>query len=104
MKKTMLTLVAMIIYIATSMAQTLYEVKYYDLDDKQTYKGLFFYTDDDNCFLRCVNKKNQYWERNYYCQYEKEDGANYLYFLPQPSESEDEPIFPAFCMAYSTLA
>ena len=102
MKKTMLTLVAMIIYIATSMAQTLYEVKYYDLDDKQTYKGLFFYTDDDNCFLRCVNKKNQYWERNYYCQYEKEDGANYLYFLPQPSESEDEPIFPAFCMAYST--
>lgn len=98
----MLTLVAMIIYIATSMAQTLYEVKYYDLDDKQTYKGLFFYTDDDNCFLRCVNKKNQYWERNYYCQYEKEDGANYLYFLPQPSESEDEPIFPAFCMAYST--
>jgi len=102
MKKTMLTLVAMIIYIATSMAQTLYEVKYYDLDDKQTYKGLFFYTDDDNCFLRCVNKKNQYWERNYYCQYEKEDGAHYLYFLPQPSESKDEPIFPAFCMAYST--
>ncbi len=98
----MLTLVAMIIYIATSMAQTLYEVKYYDLDDKQTYKGLFFYTDDDNCFLRCVNKKNQYWERNYYCQYEKEDGAHYLYFLPQPSESKDEPIFPAFCMAYST--
>ena len=52
MKKTMLTLVAMIIYVATTMAQSLYEVKYYDIDDKQTYKGLFFYTDDDNCFLR----------------------------------------------------
>lgn len=102
MRKTILTLVAMIIYIATSMAQTLYEVKYYDIDDQQTYKGLFFYTDDDNCFLRCVNKKNQYWERNYYCQYEKLDGANYLYFLPQPSENRNEPVFPTFCMAYST--
>lgn len=98
----MLTLVAMIIYVATTMAQSLYEVKYYDIDDKQTYKGLFFYTDDDNCFLRCVNKKNQYWERNYYCAYEKEDGANYLYFIPQPSDDENEPIFPSFCMAYST--
>ena len=102
MRKTILTLVAMIIYIATSMAQTLFEVKYYDIDDQQTYKGLFFYTDDDNCFLRCVNKKNQYWERNYYCQYEKMDGANYLYFLPQPSENRNEPVFPTFCMAYST--
>ena len=102
MRKTILTLVAMIIYVATTMAQTLYEVKYYDIDDQQTYKGLFFYTDDDNCFLRCVNKKNQYWERNYYCQYEKMDGANYLYFLPQPSENRNEPVFPTFCMAYST--
>ena len=101
MKKTILTLVAMIIYIATSMAQTLYEVKYYDIDDQQTYKGLFFYTDDDNCFLRCINKKNQYWERNYYCTFEKADGVNYLNFLPQPSESDDEPVFPAFCLAYS---
>ena len=101
MKKTFLTLVAMIIYVATTMAQSLYEVKYYDIVDKQTYKGLFFYTDDDNCFLRCINKKNEYWERNYYCAFEKDDDANYLYFIPKPSEDENEPIFPSFCMAYS---
>ena len=29
------------------------------------------------------------------------DGANYLYFLPQPSENRNEPVFPTFCMAYS---
>ncbi len=91
----------MIIYVATTMAQSLYEVKYYDIVDKQTYKGLFFYTDDDNCFLRCINKKNEYWERNYYCAFEKDDDANYLYFIPKPSEDENEPIFPSFCMAYS---
>ncbi len=105
MEKIILTLFAMIICVALK-AQTLYEVKYYDIDDKETYKGLFFYTDDDNCFLRCVTKPDNkgrysYWERSYTCGFEKEDGVKYLYFVPGQNKRRDEPIIPAFCMAYS---
>lgn len=90
-----------------SMAQTLYEVKYYDTIDEEKYKGLFFYTDDDNCFLRCVSKPKEdgtisYWEHPYQVLYQKEDGVNFMYMVPETSnDNDDSPAFPTFILAYS---
>lgn len=84
-------------------AQTLYEVKYHDDIDNEDYRGLFFYTDDETCFLRCVSKGNNYWEHDYTVQYETDDGVAYMMMVPTEDEdvSDDSPAFPIFIMAYS---
>ncbi len=105
MKKILFTIVAVLLCMAAK-SQTLYEMKYYDIIDEDTYYGLFFFTDEDNCFLRCVtepdkNGKYYSWEYNYHCVFEKRDGINYIYFIPEQKKKKDDPLIPSFCMGYS---
>ena len=103
--KKILLLTAILLSIITAQAQTLYEVKYFDRDDNATYRGLFFYTDDETCFLRCVTEPDKngnynYWERDYYCDFSNENGDKMICFIPKPNENKDEPVFPTFVMQY----
>ncbi|MCR5453381.1 MAG: caspase family protein [Bacteroidales bacterium] len=105
MKKVLITIVALFMCIAAK-SQSLYELKYYDIIDKTTYQGLFFFTDEENCHLRCVTEPNEkgeygYWDYDYHCEFEKEDGVNYLYFIPEARRKDDDPLIPAFIMAYN---
>lgn len=102
MRKFLLLFACLLASIAIQ-AQSLYEVKYYDEIDQETYKGLFFYTDDETCFLRCVSKGNNYWEHNYSVQYTTEDGVAYMLMVPDEYEDNngESPAFPTFIMAYS---
>ncbi len=98
----MLIMVAMILSMVAK-AQNLYELKYYDKDEGETFIGLFFFTDEENCMLRCVSAKanrNNYWEREYFCQCETDDGEKNLCFLPQKAE-EDGVIYPSFILTYN---
>jgi hypothetical protein len=105
MKKVLLTIIAALTFLAAK-SQTLYELRYYDIIDDATYNGLFFFTDEENCFLRCVTDADQrgkvsWWEYNYQCQFDKQNGVNYLYFIPEEKKKKDDPLIPAFCMGYS---
>lgn len=106
MKKVLLTIIAALMFLAAK-SQTVYELKYYDIIDEDTYQGLFFFTDEENCFLRCVTDADDdgnvsYWEYKYSCSFEKQDGVNYIYFIPEEKKKKDDPLIPAFCMGYTT--
>lgn len=106
MKKILFSIVAVLMCMA-ARSQTLYELKYYDIIDDDTYYGLFVFTDEENCTLRCVTEPDKKgnvsgWEYNYYCKYEKQKGSNTLCFIPEPRKKKDDPLIPFFCMAYST--
>lgn len=106
MKRILLTIIAVLCCMAVK-SQTLYELKYYDIIDEDTYYGLFFYTDEENCFLRCVTEPDKrgnvsMWEYNYQCSFEKQKGVNYIYFIPEQKKKSDDPLIPAFCMGYTT--
>ncbi len=90
----------MILSIAAK-AQNLYELKYYDKSDEETFLGLFFFTDEENCMLRCVsaNGKN-YWEREYFTQFQTDDGEKTIWFLPKEAE-ENGAIYPSFLLSYN---
>ena len=106
MKKILFSIVAVLMCMA-ARSQTLYELKYYDIIDEDTYYGLFFFTDEETCTLRCVTEPDKKgnvsaWEYDYHCTYEKQKGINYLYFIPEERKEKDDPLIPTFCMAYST--
>lgn len=106
MKKVILTIITVLLCMVAK-SQTLYELKYYDIVDDETYKGLFVFTDEENCVLRCVSKPDKsgrynWWEYNYTCVYEKEKGVHYLSFIHEEPEDKNAPIVPEFCMEYTT--
>lgn len=102
-----------IILLALSLvanAQTLYEMKFFDPQEKAKYLGLFVYTNDNDCYLRCIrempNAKGEYtfWQHDYFCSYEREDGLNYMHFMPTPKKNSDDEIdyaYPVYSMVFS---
>lgn len=104
MRKLLLVILAMMLGMAAK-AQTLYELKYYDMDDDETYIGLFFFTNEDDCVLRCTtNKKrgkNYCWEDNYLVEYDKNEEGNFILFYPEEPTLEDGTIIPSFFFYYN---
>ena len=92
-------------------AQTLYEMRFFDKVEGGVLNALFVKSDDKNCYVRCVDDKPNadgdynYWHHNYFCQYQKNDDGNTIWFLPSPdkdSEYEVDVQYPAFSLAYSS--
>ncbi|MCQ2250032.1 MAG: caspase family protein [Bacteroidales bacterium] len=107
MKKLLLIMAVMILSMAAK-AQQLYELKYYDRDDKCTYIGLFFFTSEEDCYLRCVdekpNAKGEYemWESDYESGFGEDEDGRYIYFVPKESKTEDGYALPWFTQGYNS--
>ena len=105
MKKILFLAAAMIISIA-SKAQTLYELKYYDIETEMDYIGLFYFTSEDEGLLRCVaadpklKKEGEIWETDYVSSYEKNKDGNFICFFPYEAKTENGDIFPSFLLGY----
>lgn len=106
MKKFFLMMAMLTIGIAAS-AQQLYELKYYDRGDHKNYIGLFFFTSEEECYLRCVDEEPNedgdydYWDQDYESGFVSDDEDRFIYFVPKEPETEDGTIYPWFYQCYS---
>jgi len=88
-------------------AQQLYELRYYDRDDKRTYEALFFFTSEEDCYLRCVDvkpdKDGDYitWESDYESGFGQDEDGKYIYFVPKQAVLEDGTVLPWFTQGYN---
>ncbi|MCQ2975029.1 MAG: caspase family protein [Bacteroidales bacterium] len=95
--KQILTLIIAFFTISMVNAQTLFEIKYYDPNDRCQYTGLFVYNNENDCYIRCIDQNNEYWECNYECGFEEDEDLSYMAFFPK----KDDGTYPTFLLACS---